>query len=176
MDDRELLFSDNEPRLVLQRRRDALYETEKAFATRRDVSAMLEAEHVNYRFESDARGFKALTECVLYCLKTQKNGSSTAIEEPAHFEQAATWLRRSHIAFLACQPPNLLVLLVPQTLGVDRLARLRLQELVGKAENLKTAGITDDPKIQLMPFPVGGTNLYKARQTSLLFDGSIDGR
>jgi hypothetical protein len=26
---------------------------------------------------------------------------------------------------------------------------LRLQEVVGKAENLKTAGITDDPKVQL---------------------------
>ena len=59
---------------------------------------------------------------------------------------------------------------------MDRLAVLLVQEVVGKAENLKTAGITDDPKIQLVPFPVGGTNLDKARQTRLLFDGSIDGR
>ena len=59
---------------------------------------------------------------------------------------------------------------------MDRVARIPLQEVVGKAENLKTAGIADDPKIQLVPSPVGGRNLDKARQTSLLFDGSIDGR
>ena len=59
---------------------------------------------------------------------------------------------------------------------MDRLARVPLQEVIGKAENLKTAGITDDPKIQLVPFPVGGTSLYEARQTRLLFDGSIDSR
>jgi hypothetical protein len=59
---------------------------------------------------------------------------------------------------------------------VDRLAPLRLQEIVSKAENLKTVGITDDPKIQLVPLPVGGRNLDKARETSLLFDGPIDGR
>jgi hypothetical protein len=53
--------------------------------------------------------------------------------------------------------------------GEDRLAVLRLQVPVGKAQNLKTAGITDDPEIQLVPFD-------KARQTSLLFDGSIDAR
>ena len=53
---------------------------------------------------------------------------------------------------------------------------LRLQVPVGKAQNLKTAGITDDPEIQLVPFPVSGRNFDKARQTSLLFDGSIDAR
>src|SRR6266403_1742611 len=42
MNDHELPFSHNEPRLVLQRRRDTLYETEKAFTTRLDVSAMLD--------------------------------------------------------------------------------------------------------------------------------------
>src|SRR6202795_3988816 len=57
--------------------------------------------------------------------------------------------------------------------GDDRLAVLRLQVPVGKAQNLKTAGITDDPEIQLVPFPVSGRNFDKARQTSLLFDGSI---
>jgi len=60
--------------------------------------------------------------------------------------------------------------------GDDRLALLRLQVRVGKAQNLKTAGITDDPEIQLVPFPVSGRNFDKARQTRLLFDGSIDAR
>jgi len=60
--------------------------------------------------------------------------------------------------------------------GDDRLAMLRLQVPVGKAQNLKTAGITDDPEIQLLPFPVSGRNFDKARQTRLLFDGSIDAR
>jgi len=45
--------------------------------------------------------------------------------------------------------------------GEDRLAMLRLQVPVGKAQNLKTAGITDDPEIQLLPFPVSGRNLTK---------------
>src|SRR5262245_40344183 len=58
---------------------------------------------------------------------------------------------------------------VPQSVGVDHLARLRLHETVAKAEDLKTVAITDDPKVQLAPFPVGGRNLDKARQTSLLF-------
>jgi len=40
----------------------------------------------------------------------------------------------------------------------------------------RSAGITDDPEIQLVPFPVSGRNFDKARQTSLLFDGSIDAR
>src|SRR5260370_3537322 len=57
--------------------------------------------------------------------------------------------------------------------GDDRLAALRLQIRVGKAQNLKTAGITDDPEIQLGPFPVSGSGFDKARQTRLLFDGSI---
>src|SRR5712675_1401498 len=60
--------------------------------------------------------------------------------------------------------------------GEDRLALLRLQVPVGKAQNLKTAGITDDPEIELVPFPVGGRNFDKARQTSLFFDGSVDAR
>jgi hypothetical protein len=38
--------------------------------------------------------------------------------------------------------------------GEDRLAVLSLQVPVGKAQNLETAGITDDPEIQLVPFPV----------------------
>src|SRR5260370_21734823 len=42
MNDHEVPFSDNEPRLVLQRRRDTLYETEKPFTTRLDVGAMLD--------------------------------------------------------------------------------------------------------------------------------------
>src|SRR5258706_9718522 len=58
--------------------------------------------------------------------------------------------------------------------GEDRLAVLRLQVPVGKAQDLKTAGITDDPEIQLLSFPVSGRNFDKARQSGLLFDGSID--
>src|SRR5262245_26468210 len=65
---------------------------------------------------------------------------------------------------------------VPPSVGVHRLARLRLHETVGKAEDLKTVAITDDPKVQLAPVFVGGRNLDKACQTSLLFDGSIDTR
>src|SRR5262249_28507463 len=42
--------------------------------------------------------------------------------------------------------------------------------------DLKTVAITDDPKLQLTPVPVGGGNLVKVHQTSLLFDGSIDTR
>src|SRR5262249_16099033 len=45
-----------------------------------------------------------------------------------------------------------------------------LENAVCKAEDLKTAGITDDPKVHLAPVPVGGRNLDEARQTSLLFD------
>src|SRR6185369_6036604 len=63
--------------------------------------------------------------------------------------------------------------LLLQSVGVDRCPRACLQELVAKAENLKTAAITDDPKIQL-PLAVGGWNLDEARQPSLLFDGAID--
>ena len=66
--------------------------------------------------------------------------------------------------------------LIGHRFGEDRLAVLRLQVPVGKAQNLKTAGITDDPEIQLVPFPISGRNFDKARQTSLLFDGSIDAR
>jgi hypothetical protein len=58
--------------------------------------------------------------------------------------------------------------------GEDRLAVLRLQVPVGKAQNLEPAGITDDPEIQFVPFPVSGRNFDKARQASLLFDGPID--
>ena len=65
--------------------------------------------------------------------------------------------------------------LLPQSVGIDRCPRACLQELVAKAENLKTAGITDDPKIQL-PFAVGGWDPDEARQPSLLFDGAIDAR
>jgi len=62
--------------------------------------------------------------------------------------------------------------------------------MVGKAENLKTLAITDDPDIQLapspvvvvpspvvvVPFAVGGTSLDEASQTSLFLDGPIDAR
>ena len=58
--------------------------------------------------------------------------------------------------------------------GGDRLAVLRLQVPVGKAQNLKAAGITDDPDIQLVPFPVSGRSFDQPGQTSLLFNGSID--
>jgi hypothetical protein len=67
-------------------------------------------------------------------------------------------------------------LVVRQSLGVDRLAMLRPQEVVGKAEHLKTAAITDDPNIQLVPFPVSRLDLDEASQTSLPLDGSVDGR
>jgi len=59
---------------------------------------------------------------------------------------------------------------------MNRLAMLRLQEVVGKAQNLKTAGIADDPELQVVPCPVGGRNFDEARQARLLFDGSIDAR
>jgi hypothetical protein len=58
--------------------------------------------------------------------------------------------------------------------GKDRLPVLRLQVPVGKAQDLKTASITNDPQIQLVPFPVSGRNFDKARQTSLLLNSSID--
>ena len=80
-------------------------------------------------------------------------------------------------AWLAgCRTTHCTRLVVFQSLGVDRLARLRLQVIVRKAKNLKTAGVTNDPKIQLVPFSVGGRDFHKARQTRLLFDGSIDSR
>src|SRR6266704_5820256 len=66
--------------------------------------------------------------------------------------------------------------LLGYSFGDDHLAALRLQVRVGKPQNLKTAGITDDPEIQLAPFPVSGRNFDKARQTRLLLDGSIDAR
>ena len=58
--------------------------------------------------------------------------------------------------------------------GEDRSAELRLQEPVGKPQNLEPAGVTDDPKIQFVPFPVSGRNFDKACQASLFFDGPID--
>src|SRR5207253_4408680 len=48
-----------------------------------------------------------------------------------------------------CRATNLL----GYCFGDDCLAALRLQIPVGKAQNLKTAGITDDPEIKLLPFP-----------------------
>ena len=60
--------------------------------------------------------------------------------------------------------------------GGDRLAVLRLQVPVGKAQDLKTAGITDDPEIQFAPFPISGRSFDKPLQARLLFDGSIDAR
>src|SRR5262245_12302815 len=66
--------------------------------------------------------------------------------------------------------------LLGYSFGDDRLAALRLQVRVGKPQNLKTAGITDDPEIQLAPFPVSSRNFDKAHQTGLLFDGSVDAR
>ena len=106
-------------------------------------------------------------------------------EEPAHPEPTAASLARYRIALpgLAAARRNLIVKIL-QNGVVDRLAPLALQEVVGKAENLKTVAITDDPEIQLVPFlgsfvvpfPFGDMNLDEARQTSLLFDGSIDAR
>ena len=64
-------------------------------------------------------------------------------------------------------------LVAVQCLSVDRLAVLRLQEVVGKAEYLKTIPIADDPQIELMPFPVGGLDLDEARQAGLLGNGLI---
>src|SRR4051812_8720080 len=62
------------------------------------------------------------------------------------------------------------VLVVLKCLGVPP------QEIVGKAENLQTVRIADDPEIQLVPFAVGGGSFHEARHTSLLFDSSIDAR
>src|SRR4051794_39752563 len=61
-----------------------------------------------------------------------------------------------------------------QSVSVDRVADARLQELVAEAENLETAAITNDPEIQLGSFAVGRRYLDEARQTRLLFHGSID--
>ena len=77
-----------------------------------------------------------------------------------------------HCACLACYLPD--DLLTP-----DRFRHKVLVacfESVCKAEDLKTVAITDDPKVQLAPVPVGGGNLVKVHQTGLLFDGSIDTR
>src|SRR6185437_4483716 len=63
-------------------------------------------------------------------------------------------------------------LVVPHGFRVDRLALLRLQEVVGEAKNLKAVGIADDPQIQLLPLAVAGGNLDEARETRLLFDRS----
>src|SRR4051812_39694733 len=53
----------------------------------------------------------------------------------------------------SCLTATSIVRLVLQGLRVDRLAMLRLQKIIGKAQNLKTVPIADDPKIQLGPFP-----------------------
>ena len=45
--------------------------------------------------------------------------------------------------------------------GEDRLSALRLQVPAGKAQNLKTAGIADDPEIQSCPFPSAAGTLTK---------------
>jgi hypothetical protein len=51
---------------------------------------------------------------------------------------------------------------------------LRMQEIVGKAE-LETVGITDDPKVQLVPFP-SAAGTWRRSQSSLVSGGSIDAR
>ena len=61
-------------------------------------------------------------------------------------------------------------------LVMERLAPARLQELVGKAQNLKTVAVADEPEIQLVAFAVGGASLDEARQARLLFDGDIGAR
>ena len=117
-----------------------------------------------------------MTECVLHFLKTQKNGSSTAIEEPAHLEEtAASPYQDLTLRCLACELPGdpFPGLVIVQRLSMDRLAVLRLQEVVGKAEHLKTIPIADDPQIELMPFPVGGLDLDEAHQAGLLGNGLI---
>src|SRR5262245_44941540 len=81
-------------------------------------------------------------------------------------------IKISHCACLACY-------LSDDLLTPDRFRHKVLVacfESVCKAEDLKTVAITDDPKLQLTPVPVGGGNLVKVHQTSLLFDGSIDTR
>ena len=52
----------------------------------------------------------------------------------------------------------------------------RLQVFIGKAEYLETAGITDDPKVQLVPLAVGGFHLHEASQPGLPLDSSIGAR
>src|SRR6185295_12699715 len=72
-----------------------------------------------------------------HCLSTQKNGSSTAIEEPAPSSRRQLGYQDLTLRCLRlanCPTTYLLVLLVPQSLGVDRLAGVPLQEVVGKAE------------------------------------------
>jgi hypothetical protein len=99
--------------------------------------------------------------------------------------QSCIWLSRSvggnrpelrgPVKDVRTRYPALATNLLGYCFGEDRLAVRRLQVPVGKAQNLKTAGIADDPEIQV-PFPISGRNFDKARQTSLFFDGSIDAR
>src|SRR5690349_11863605 len=72
------------------------------------------------------------------------------------------WLFKSPPFARRRSKENLVGLFVLQSFGVDRLAVLRAQEVVGKAQYLKAVAITDDPKIQLTPFAVGGRDLHKA--------------
>jgi hypothetical protein len=129
--------------------------------------------------ESDAGACQAVTECVLRCLKTQKKRLFDRDRRAGTFRADGRLATRSRIcaAWLAIGlTTDLLGLFVPQGFGVDRLSRVPPQEVVGKAEDLKTVAITDEPEIQLVPLPVGGRNLDKARQTGLPFDGFIGAR
>src|SRR5262249_12678586 len=77
-------------------------------------------------------------------------------------------IKISHCACLACY-------LSDDLLTPDRFRHKVLVacfESVCKAEDLKTVAITDDPKLQLTPVPVGGGHLVKVQPTPLLFDGS----
>src|SRR5689334_13832637 len=108
----------------------------------------------------------------LHCLRDSPCGDFA----PLHRRRRHRRIKRAPHGRPSTWRAELASLVLPQSLDVDGLAVLRGQELVGKAQYLKTVAVTDDPEIQLVPFAVGGRDLHKAGQASLLFDGSIGGR
>ena len=109
-------------------------------------------------------------------LRTGKTAAAQRTDAEGHGTKASGSQLRGPIKRCPTALSSAATNLLGYCFGEDRLAVRRLRIPVGKAQNLKTAGIADDPKIQLAPFPVSARNFDKARQTSLLFDGSIDAR
>src|SRR4029079_18234967 len=65
------------------------------------------------------------------------------------------------------------LLLVVDRSGVDCLAILCLQKIIGEAENLEAIPITDDPQIELVALAIGRRHFDEAREARLLLDGPI---
>ena len=122
--------------------------------------------------DSAARGPMLLKDPKKMALRPQSKSQYISSRPQPGYE----YFTLCRLACQGCLTTNLPGLVPLQKCGVDRLAMLRLQEVVGKAENLKTVAIADDPEIQLVPLAVGGASLDEAHQTRLLFDGSIDTR